>query len=64
MIKWLEDRHIAFNHKHTKAELYEIIKFRKDGEKQFKVDSLFSEHGHTVLRLPPYHPELNPIEKA
>ena len=21
-----------------------------------------SEHGHSVLRLPPYHPDLNPIE--
>jgi transposase len=23
---------------------------------------LLSEHAHSVLRLPPYHPDLNPIE--
>lgn len=23
---------------------------------------MLTEHGHSVLRLPPYHPDLNPIE--
>lgn len=27
------------------------------------MDELLEAHGHSVLRLPPYHPELNPIEK-
>jgi transposase len=26
------------------------------------IDQLLAEKGHTVLRLPPYHPDLNPIE--
>jgi len=26
-------------------------------------DCLLAEHGHTVIRLPLYHPDLNPIEK-
>jgi transposase len=25
--------------------------------------SLLARYGHVALRLPPYHPELNPIEK-
>ncbi|KAJ0169957.1 hypothetical protein K1T71_014563 [Dendrolimus kikuchii] len=29
---------------------------------QFSVDKILAEHGHTVLRLPPYHPDFNPIE--
>ena len=29
----------------------------------FSTDCLLAEHGHTVIRLPPYHPVLNPIEK-
>jgi transposase len=30
---------------------------------QFSNDSLLARHGHVALRLPPYHPELNTIEK-
>ncbi|KAF2895848.1 hypothetical protein ILUMI_10327 [Ignelater luminosus] len=29
---------------------------------EYKIDYLFSQHGHTILRLPPYHLDLNPIE--
>lgn len=29
---------------------------------QYALDELMGRHGHSVLRLPPYHPELNPIE--
>lgn len=25
-------------------------------------DRILAEHGHLVLQIPPYHPELNPIE--
>jgi transposase len=27
------------------------------------IDCLLAEHRHTVIRLPPYHPDLNSIEK-
>lgn len=63
LIKWLQDRRITFPERATNAELYEIIKGRKEVDKQFTVDTLLRKHGHAVLRLPPYHPELNPIEK-
>jgi transposase len=26
------------------------------------IDHILSSYGYTVLRLPPYHPDLNPIE--
>lgn len=29
---------------------------------KFKIDSIVRETGHDVLRLPPDHPDLNPIE--
>ena len=29
---------------------------------RYRIDQLFREAGHTVLRLPPYHCNLNPIE--
>ncbi|KAG8228629.1 hypothetical protein J437_LFUL008280 [Ladona fulva] len=29
---------------------------------QYSINRDLAEHGQSVLRLPPYHPELNPIE--
>jgi transposase len=43
-------------------ELYTLVKLRKPGFKTFKIDALLAEHGHCALHLPPYHPDLNPIE--
>lgn len=63
MIKWLVERNIAHDSAITKPELYEIIKAHKTAYPKYKLDTLLSEKGHSVLRLPPYHPELNPIEK-
>jgi transposase len=45
-----------------KPELYSVIKVRKPRFKTFKIDALLAEHGHSVLRLPPYHPDFNPNE--
>ena len=28
----------------------------------YSIDQLIREHGHEVLRLPPYHPDFNAIE--
>lgn len=45
----------------VKAELLEFVK-QYSGRKNFMVDSLAKNHGHTVLQLPLYYCELNPIE--
>jgi hypothetical protein len=36
---------------------------RKSRHRVYKLDLLMASYGHQVLRLPLYHPELNPIEK-
>jgi transposase len=28
----------------------------------YKIDGILAEHNHNILRLPPYHPELNSFE--
>ncbi|CAH1975548.1 unnamed protein product [Acanthoscelides obtectus] len=64
MINWLETNGIPADPKLTKPELYKIIsenKFRFPIK--YRLDELLEKDGHCVLRLPPYHPELNPIEK-
>ncbi|GBP40879.1 hypothetical protein EVAR_88940_1 [Eumeta japonica] len=57
----LERRNIPFDISLRKCDLMKII----DGhnvEKQFMIDEIIKAKGHTVLCLPPYHPDLNPIE--
>lgn len=63
MLAWLAERNIFHNPKDTNPELYKIIKSNKPAHRPYKLDTLLHEHGHSTLRLPPYHPELNPIEK-
>lgn len=62
MVTWLSDRNIPFSTAMLKPQLYDIVKGCKKRYVTYKFDSLLSSQGHTVLRLPPYHPDLNPIE--
>lgn len=45
----------------TKAQLLLLITSTQK-EPVYRIDELLKAHGRTVLRLPPYHPDLNPIE--
>ncbi|XP_072403288.1 uncharacterized protein [Diabrotica undecimpunctata] len=63
MKKWLTERNIFFDESETKPELYSKVLIAKPKNPVYAVDQLLAQHGHSVLRLPPYHPELNPIEK-
>lgn len=44
----------------AKPETYELIKAHKPRFKAYQNDRLLVNYGRTVLRLPPYHPDLNP----
>lgn len=63
IIKWLQMQRIPITSDMRKAELLELVK-AKQHTKIYYVDELLKEHGHTVVRLPPYHCELNPIENV
>jgi len=41
-----------------------IIKRLKPQHNRYVIDELAKNSGYTVLKLPPYHYELNPIELA
>ena len=60
---WLRERNIQFQPDMLKPQLYDIIKHNKDKHKTFAIDEMVEPLGHVILRLPPYHPDLNPIEK-
>jgi transposase len=62
MQRWLQDKNIPFSTTMLKIELYDLIKAHKPNFIRYAIDELLKKHEFEVLRLPPYHPELNPIE--
>lgn len=46
----------------NKAELMELVAMYKPKTPRYQIDGVANEKGHNVLRLPPYHAHLNPIE--
>lgn len=59
--KWLEENGFPCSDDCLKVELVEVLK-SVQAKPSFMVDILAEEHGHEVVRTPPYHPELQPIE--
>lgn len=64
MESWLREKDIPFSPAMLKTQLYKLILSNKEQHKKYNIDRILSENNHTVLRLPPYHPDLNPIEMA
>lgn len=64
MIEWLQKNYINCSENMRKAELFELIQLHKPPTTVYIFDELFKKYGHTVLRLPPYMCDLNPIELA
>ncbi|XP_047030090.1 uncharacterized protein LOC124637570 [Helicoverpa zea] len=61
---WLTEKGIEFSEDMLKLELYNLVKSNKDKYKKFRIDRILAEYNHDVIRLPLYHPDLNPIEMA
>ena len=58
---WLEQNKIPLREDCLKAEMIEILtKFAPP--LAYAIDDIATDHGHEILRTPPYHPELQPIE--
>jgi transposase len=47
-----------------KFTLFSSVEKIRPKEKMYHTDTMFAAHGHTVIRLPPYMCDLNPIELA
>ena len=59
--EWLEHNKVYCRDDCLKAELVEILT-KMAPEPIYAVDEIAASYGHKVLRTPPYHPELQPIE--
>lgn len=58
---WLSNNNIPWTKDMVKAELFELCS-RLAPKPEYLIDSIARKYGHTILRTPPYHPELQPIE--
>jgi hypothetical protein len=45
-----------------KIQVYDLIKAHKPLHKNVVMDNIMAAYIHVVLRVSPYHPDLNPIE--
>lgn len=59
--EWLSDNQYPWTGDMLKSELFDLCS-RLAPKPEFLIDNIARQHGHTVLRTPPYHPELQPIE--
>ncbi|KAF9824565.1 hypothetical protein SFRURICE_004022 [Spodoptera frugiperda] len=64
MLDWLDFRNIVHSSSMLKPQLYQLILDHKKIFKEFKIDCILRKNNHSVLRLPQYHPELNPFKKT
>ncbi|XP_011692512.1 PREDICTED: uncharacterized protein LOC105452789 isoform X2 [Wasmannia auropunctata] len=63
IIKWLESKGKEVSAETmAKAELLHIVAQQKNKFDKYIIDEMAKQEGKTVLRLPPYHSDLNPIE--
>jgi transposase len=61
ILEWLEKNKIYCRTDCLKPELVEILK-KIAPEPSYAIDEIAWSKGHEVIRTPPYHPELQPIE--
>lgn len=59
--EWLENNKVHCREDCLKAELVELLS-KLSPEPIYAIDEIAKSFGHKVLRTPPYHPELQPIE--
>jgi transposase len=58
---WLEQNNIPLSNDCLKAEMIDVL-YKIAPPPTYIIDEIAAEHGHEILRTPPYHPELQPIE--
>ena len=59
---WLKNNGIYCDEQMRKADLFSLIDSNRQKKIVYKIDNLIEKEGHEVLKLPPYHCDLNSIE--
>ena len=63
-VDWLTEKKITFPDRALRAELWTLVKSEREKFADKVMETVAKEYGQEILRLPPYHCELNPIEMA
>ena len=63
-VDWLTEKNITFLDKALRAELWTLVKSEREKFPDKVMETVAKQYGHEILRLSPYHCELNPIELA
>lgn len=58
---WLEQNNISLSDDCLKVEMIEVLN-KIAPSPTYILDEIAAKYGHEILRTPPYHPELQPIE--
>ena len=61
-VDWFAEKNITFPDKALRAELWALVKSGRGKFPDKVMETVAKEYGREILRLSPYHYELNPIE--
>ena len=61
-VDWLTEKNMTFPVKELRVELWTLVKSEREKFPDKIMETVAKEYGHEILRLLPYHCELNPIE--
>lgn len=64
IMDWLKQKNIPVDNSYVKAEVLGLVRKHKPAVKKYIVDEVAKAENKIVLRLPPYHCELNTIKLA
>ena len=60
--EWLQKNNVTYGTDALRSELWLLFKRHRDAKSCKIIDKIAQRYGHEVLRLPPYHCDLNAIE--
>ncbi|XP_053387128.1 uncharacterized protein LOC128550956 [Mercenaria mercenaria] len=60
--QWLQRRGVQYSNDLKKRQLIDLCKTHQPAKHIFSVDQILVRYRHSVIRLPQFHPDLNPIE--
>ena len=64
MYEYLDAQNIPYDSIMRKSGFFYLIKMNIPSAEKYHIDEFLKTHDHSVLRLPPYLCDLNPIELA
>ncbi|XP_026313588.1 uncharacterized protein LOC113239591 [Hyposmocoma kahamanoa] len=62
LVAWLQRNGVEADMELLKVELLRLVREHRPTKLRYEIDELALEHGHKIIRTPPYHCQYNAIE--